>query len=84
VGHSTTPAPDPGGVLRGEAPPFGQSLQADLYGVSKDLCDDLSFGDTLLDGLTDYLGMHKQSPRSAFARPTPSSPTRPGSPAGCG
>lgn len=51
------------------APPFGQSLHVDLYGVSPDLCDDLGFCYRLLDDLTAHLGMHKQSPPYVFRSP---------------
>jgi S-adenosylmethionine/arginine decarboxylase-like enzyme len=59
-------------------PPFGQSLHIDLYGVSKDICDDLSFCYQLLDDLTDFLGMHKQSPPFIFRSPDQEFPEKAG------
>ena len=61
-----------------EIPPFGQSLHVDLYGVSRELCDDLSFCYNLLDDLTTYLGMHKQSPPYIFHSPDEHFPDKAG------
>lgn len=47
-------------------PAFGQSLHVDLYGVSRELCDDLAFCYGLLDELPLRLQMHKQSPPFIF------------------
>lgn len=61
-----------------EIPPFGQSLHIDLYGVSRELCDDLSFCYDLLDDLTVYLGIHKQSPPYIFHSPDEHFPDKAG------
>jgi len=61
-----------------EIPPFGQSLHIDLYGVSRELCDDLSFCYDLLDDLTAYLDMHKQSPPYIFHSPDDQFPDKAG------
>ena len=61
------------------APPcFGQSLHIDLYGVSKEICDDLSFCYQLLDDLADFLNMHKQSPPFIFRSPDKEFPDKAG------
>jgi S-adenosylmethionine/arginine decarboxylase-like enzyme len=61
-----------------EIPPFGQSLHIDLYGVSREICDDLSFCYELLDDLTEFLGMHKQSPPFIFRSPEHEFPEKAG------
>jgi S-adenosylmethionine/arginine decarboxylase-like enzyme len=58
--------------------PFGQSLHVDLYGVSTALCDDLSFCYQLLDDLTQFLHMHKQSPPFIFRSPEDQFPEKAG------
>jgi S-adenosylmethionine/arginine decarboxylase-like enzyme len=57
---------------------FGQSLHVDLYGVRPELCDDLSFCYALLDDLTVFLDMHKQSPPFLFRSPTDFFPDKAG------
>lgn len=59
-------------------PSFGQSLHIDLYGVSRELCEDLSFCYNLLDDLTVYLNMHKQSPPYIFHSPDDQFPSKAG------
>lgn len=59
-------------------PPFGQSLHIDLYGVSKEICDDLSFCYQILDDLADFLNMHKQSPPFIFRSPDKEFPEKAG------
>lgn len=49
---------------------FGRSLHVDLYGISEQICDDLSFCYLLLDELVDFLGMTKQSPPYIFRSPS--------------
>ena len=71
-------ATSPQDVEGQEIPPFGQSLHIDLYGVSRELCDDLSFCYNLLDDLTTYLGMHKQSPPYIFHSPDEHFPDKAG------
>ncbi|WAL61907.1 S-adenosylmethionine decarboxylase family protein [Thermocoleostomius sinensis] len=60
------------------APPFGQSLHVDLYGVSKAICDDLSFCYQLLEDLTNLLNMHKQAPPFIFRSPDDQFPDKAG------
>lgn len=48
---------------------FGRSLHVDLYGISEQVCDDLSFCYSLLDELVDFLEMTKQSPPFIFRSP---------------
>jgi S-adenosylmethionine/arginine decarboxylase-like enzyme len=59
-------------------PPFGQSLHIDLYGVSKEICDDLSLCYQILDDLADFLDMHKQSPPFIFRSPDKEFPEKAG------
>jgi S-adenosylmethionine decarboxylase len=61
-----------------DVPPFGQSLHLDLYGVRRELCDDLSFCYQLLEVLTSYLGMHKQAPPILFRSPDDQFPDKAG------
>lgn len=58
--------------------PFGQSLHIDLYGVDKEICDDLSFCYQILDDLADFLHMHKQSPPFIFRSPDQQFPEKAG------
>lgn len=58
--------------------PFGRSLHVDLYGVDRKICDDLSFNYKLLDDLTEFLGMHKQSPPFIFRSPEDAFPEKAG------
>ncbi len=76
--RETVIALSPQDVADQEIPPFGQSLHIDLYGVSHKLCDDLSFCYDLLDDLTTYLGMHKQSPPYIFHSPDEQFPDKAG------
>ena len=62
----------------GEEHAFGRSLHVDLYGVSRELCDDLGFCYALLDDLTARLGMHKQSPPFIFRSPDGEYPDKAG------
>lgn len=57
---------------------FGRSLHIDLYGVDRDLCDDLTFCYGLLDDLAARLGMHKQSPPFIFRSPDQQFPDKAG------
>lgn len=57
---------------------FGQSLHVDLYGISRQLCDDLSFGYRLLEDLVVLLKMHKQSPPFIFHSPADVFPDKAG------
>ena len=57
---------------------FGQSLHVDLYGISKELCDDLSFGYQLLEALVTLLKMQKQSPPFIFHSPADTFPDKAG------
>lgn len=61
-----------------EATAFGRSLHLDLYGVDRGLCDDLDFCYRFLDELTDWLGMHKQSPPYIFRSPDKEFPDKAG------
>jgi len=61
-----------------ETTAFGRSLHVDLYGVAARLCDDLTFCYTLLDELTAWLGMHKQSPPFIFRSPDEQFPDKAG------
>ncbi len=63
---------------QGASAEFGRSLHADFYGVSKELCDDLTFCYDLLDRLTDRLGMHKQAPPFIFRSPNQEFPDKAG------
>ncbi len=65
---SQVPA-DSHGAGRPEPHAFGRSLHVDLYGVRRELCDDLGFCYQLLDELVKHLGMHKQSPPFLFRSP---------------
>lgn len=65
-------------VEPGEASAFGRSLHADFYGVSRELCDDLTFCYDLLDRLVKRLGMHKQSPPFIFRSPDGEFPDKAG------
>lgn len=58
--------------------PFGQSLHVDLYGISPQLCDDLSFGYQLLEDLVAMLNMQKQSPPFIFHSPVDTYPDKAG------
>lgn len=58
--------------------PFGRSLHIDLYGINKEICDDLSFCYQLLEDLTDFLNMHKQSPPYIFRSPDKQFPDKAG------
>jgi S-adenosylmethionine/arginine decarboxylase-like enzyme len=49
-----------------------------LYGVSKEICDDLSFCYQILDDLADFLDMHKQSPPFIFRSPDKEFPEKAG------
>lgn len=62
----------------GEELAFGRSLHIDLYGVRSKLCDDLGFCYTLLDDLTNRLGMHKQAPPFIFRSPDQQYPDKAG------
>lgn len=59
-------------------PPFGRSLHVDLYGVSSEICNDLSFCYQLLDDLTCFLQMHKQAPPFIFRSPEDQFPEKAG------
>jgi len=59
-------------------PPFGRSLHVDLYGVSQEICDDLSFCYQLLEDLTSFLQMNKQSPPFIFRSPEDQFPEKAG------
>lgn len=78
------PASSSDGSLPGAALPlnesqaFGRSLHVDLYGVSRALCDDLTFCYGLLDDLAVRLGMHKQSPPFIFRSPDQQFPDKAG------
>lgn len=58
--------------------PFGLSLHVDLYGVRRELCDDLTFCYALLDDLVAHLGMHKQAPPFLFRSPETEFPDKAG------
>ena len=74
-----TESPAPRAAPRdGEATAFGRSLHVDCYGVSVALCDDLDLNYALLDDLTAYLGMHKQSPPFLFRSPEGEFPDKAG------
>lgn len=77
---STTEVVAPAIVLeqQSQLPPFGRSLHIDLYEVSEEICDDLSFCYQLLDDLTDFLDMHKQSPPFIFRSPDQEFPDKAG------
>lgn len=57
---------------------FGRSLHIDLYGVRRELCEDLNFCYRLLDDLVAHLGMHKQSPPYLFRSPEDAFPDKAG------
>ncbi len=57
---------------------FGHSLHVDLYGVHRDLCDNIGFCYALLDELIGRLGMHKQSPPFIFRSPDVEFPDKAG------
>lgn len=61
-----------------EANAFGRSLHVDLYGVRRELCNDLDFCYRLLDDLTARLGMHKQAPPFIFRSPDVEFPDKAG------
>jgi S-adenosylmethionine/arginine decarboxylase-like enzyme len=69
---------DPKRKPLGEERAFGRSLHVDLYGVSREICDDLGFCYAVLDDLTAFLGMHKQSPPFIFRSPEGEFPERAG------
>lgn len=62
----------------GEERAFGRSLHVDLYGVDRAVCDDLGFCYAVLDDLTAFLGMHKQSPPYIFRSPDVEFPDKAG------
>ena len=68
--------PEP--VSSPEASAFGRSLHVDLYEVDRGLCDDLGFCYRFLDELTEWLGMHKQSPPFLFRSPDEDFPDKAG------
>jgi S-adenosylmethionine/arginine decarboxylase-like enzyme len=63
---------------RGSPPVFGRSLHVDLYGVSRERCEDINFCYRLLDGLVRHLGMHKQAPPYLFRSPEAQFPDKAG------
>lgn len=71
-------APDSGRNQKDEASAFGRSLHVDFYGVAPAICDDLGFCYSILEDLTDRLGMHKQSPPFLFRSPASEFPDKAG------
>lgn len=74
VAHPTGTIPVPAN----EDTAFGRSLHVDLYGVRRELCDDLAFCYELLEELTARLDMHKQSPPFIFRSPDGQFPDKAG------
>lgn len=70
--------PPPAANDKHDGRPFGRSLHFDAYGVSKDLCGDLSFSWNLLHDLSLFLGMHQQAPPFVFHSPAEQYPLKAG------
>jgi S-adenosylmethionine/arginine decarboxylase-like enzyme len=65
-------------VAADEARAFGRSLHVDLYGVRREICENLGFCYDLLDELTARLGMHQQAPPYIFHSPEEQFPDKAG------
>ena len=74
---SSSALPD-GRTRADEESAFGRSLHIDFYGVDASICDDLGLCYSILDELTQRLGMHKQSPPFIFRSPEGEFPDKAG------